>query len=230
MKKCVAFALSIMLISCSLTKSKSHTKEIDAEAVTGTFYVAPYKSDCVGLAPMKCLLVKTNTDDIWTNFYAPIKGFVHESGYEYIIKVLETPNTGAPADASSINYTLKEVVEKKLFTQANTNLYDIWGIVGVNGIKPLESNCEQSLEINLAKNTVMGKAGCNNFRGEVEVKKGSNAISFKNILSTRRTCPNQLLEDNYLAALNAVDAFFHYNQNLLLLSKGEVVIKARRMD
>ncbi len=220
MKKLIAFTISLLLISCSSSERKNNTT--GETSVVKTYYVAPYKVHCADVSPTKCLLIKTTPNDVWTNFSSPIKGFVHEAGYTYIIKVTETSTDNM--------YILKEVVEKKAFTQASTNLYDIWGIIEVKGIDPLKSNCEQTLEINLNQNTIMGKSGCNNFRGEVEVNDATNNISFKKVVTTRLTCTNQALEDQYLTALNSVDAFFHYNQNLLFISKGEVVIKARRMD
>jgi len=228
--KILTLIIGIALISCNTPSSHKNKTVKSSDPISKTYYIAPYKVNCTGVAPMKCLLVKTDLDSLWTNFYAPINGFVHKAGYQYIIKVSETKLTNQATDASSITYELKEIIEEKLFTQSNKNLYDIWGVVDINGVNPLEANCEQTLEINLTQKTIMGKAGCNNFRGVIKLNDNTNNIAFNKILTTHQICPKQFLEDAYLKALHSVDAFFYYNQNLLLISNGEVVIRAKRMD
>ncbi|MFY9074961.1 hypothetical protein CRU99_09025 [Malaciobacter mytili] len=80
---------------------------------TSTLYIAPYKANCVGVAPMKCLKVKKQKDDKWQLFYSNINGFKFEEGNQYIIKVKEEKRENVPADASSIIYNLVEIIEKK---------------------------------------------------------------------------------------------------------------------
>ncbi|QQY34713.1 DUF4377 domain-containing protein [Chryseobacterium gleum] len=61
---------------------------------------------------MKCLQVKENDSENWTNFYSSIEGFTYEPGYEYVLKVKTEKIENPPADASSIRYTLVEQVSK----------------------------------------------------------------------------------------------------------------------
>src|SRR5690606_37057207 len=75
-----------------------------------TLYVGPELVGCVGAGPMKCMLVKENPEDDYTYFYSQIEGFEFEPGYEYELRVQVTPVENAPADASSLKYTLVEVV------------------------------------------------------------------------------------------------------------------------
>lgn len=72
--------------------------------------VAPELEDCVGIAPMKCMVVDGEL------FYDHIDGFDHEPGYEYRLKIerydawpgMEEP----PQDAGRYGYRLIEVIEK----------------------------------------------------------------------------------------------------------------------
>ena len=73
--------------------------------------VAPTKADCVGVAPMKCLLVRQNGGD-WRNFYAPIEGFDWVEGSRYRLQVKVSKIANPPADASSIRYQLVRVLDK----------------------------------------------------------------------------------------------------------------------
>ncbi|MEY8761849.1 DUF4377 domain-containing protein [Chryseobacterium tongliaoense] len=77
-----------------------------------TFIVGPQTVDCTGVAPMKCLQVKENASENWTNFYSNIEGFTYEPGYEYILKVKTEKIENPPADGSSIKYTLVKQVSK----------------------------------------------------------------------------------------------------------------------
>ena len=56
-----------------------------------TLYVGPELVDCVGVGPMKCMLVKENPEDDYKYFYSQIEGFEFEPGYTYELRVLVTP-------------------------------------------------------------------------------------------------------------------------------------------
>ena len=83
-----------------------------AQAVEKTIYVGPTMVDCTGVGPQKCLLVKENPSDEYQLFYDQIEGFDYEEGYEYEIVVREEKVENPPADASSIRWTLVEMVSK----------------------------------------------------------------------------------------------------------------------
>ena len=76
-------------------------------------YIGPELVDCVGVGPQKCMLVKTDADAEYTYFYDQIEGFDYEEGYAYELLVQVDPVENAPADASSLKYTLVEVVDKQ---------------------------------------------------------------------------------------------------------------------
>ena len=82
------------------------------ESEVVTMYVGPELVDCVGVGPMKCMQVKTDPDAEYELFYSQIEGFEFEEGYEYELLVQVDPVENPPADASSLQYTLIEVVQQ----------------------------------------------------------------------------------------------------------------------
>ena len=110
--KVIAFIVVLfwVIVACNPTPEPEGSGSSDN---TITLYVDSEQVDCVGVAPQKCLRVKTDPDGEWQLFYAPIEGFEYEAAFIYELKVntFDVPNQ--PADASSIRYELVEVVSKE---------------------------------------------------------------------------------------------------------------------
>lgn len=99
-------------IKYTLVKQVSKTKK-GAAANEKTLIIGAQTVDCsTGAGRMKCMQVKENASENWTNFYSKIEGFTYEPGYEYVLKVKTEKIANPPADASSIKYTLIEQVSK----------------------------------------------------------------------------------------------------------------------
>jgi len=81
-------------------------------------YLWGQTADCVGVAPQQCLQVRYNADDEYELFYSSISGFDFVPGYDYELLVQKTPIANPPADGSSIEWTLVEIVSQ---TPAATN-------------------------------------------------------------------------------------------------------------
>jgi len=94
------------------TKVASAPAPSTAAGQTIAVYVGPKLVDCVGVAPQKCLQVKSKPDAEYQLFYSPIEGFNYEPGYEYQIRVKVTPVANPPADAPAYRYSLVDVVSK----------------------------------------------------------------------------------------------------------------------
>ncbi len=72
-------------------------------------------ADCVGVAPRKCLRVRAADDSgksQWELWYAHIDGFEWKPGVEYRVKIHGEPVANPPADASSMRWTLVEVIRE----------------------------------------------------------------------------------------------------------------------
>ena len=137
-----------------------------SSGVEKTLYIGPILRDCVGVAPMKCLMVREDPNAPWQNFYSPIEGFTFEPGYTYTLKVriTETPIPVA-ADASSKRYTLVEVVSKTpapTLVPGATLAGTSWTLVELGGKPPVASPKPITLQFN-TEGRVGGSAGCNQY-------------------------------------------------------------------
>ncbi len=84
-----------------------------------TLTIASERGDCVGVAPMKCLLIKKEGQDNWEYLYQEIEGFTYEPGYEYKVEVLKQTIENPAADQSSIRYILEKQISKTEKTSEN---------------------------------------------------------------------------------------------------------------
>lgn len=107
MKKIITIIFAGLLAACSTNSDQVDSSNESAKNMVVT--VAAEKVDCVGVAPMKCLVVDGSL------FYEPIKGFDFKSGYNYQLEIeriqLYTKDT-VPADANLYEYRLIKVLSK----------------------------------------------------------------------------------------------------------------------
>ena len=106
MKDQILVAILIVLLAMATVGCQNQPGNLQ------TFLIGPELRECVGVAPMMCMMVKKETDEDFLFFYDQIEGLDYEEGftYEVIVQVDEVENP--PADGSSLQYTLVEVVEK----------------------------------------------------------------------------------------------------------------------
>jgi len=117
-----ALALTVLLGVGTMAIAACVAPENPAETAPAgeivTLYVGPVTADCVGVAPQQCLQVRYDPADEYELFYSSINGFDFEPGYDYELLVQKTPIENPPADGSSIEWTLVEIVSQ---TPAATN-------------------------------------------------------------------------------------------------------------
>ncbi len=106
----ISITLLLLAITAACTPSGSTDSPTQPEQLT--MYVGSETAECVGVAPMDCLLVKFDKEAEWEFFYDSIMNFEYEPGFEYELLVTQTHIENPPADASSIQYTLVEMVSK----------------------------------------------------------------------------------------------------------------------
>ncbi|HYQ56060.1 MAG TPA: META domain-containing protein [Draconibacterium sp.] len=194
-----------------------------------TFWVNSYKVDCVGVGPMKCMLVQkgeTPEPGKWTNFYSKIEGFKYEPGFIYKLKVKEEQLENVPADASSIKYTLVEVLEKK--EDAKLALDGSWEALKMNGsvIKLPRSRGAgvlPNLLINIRDMQIRGIDNCNNFTGQI-TEIGENTIEFGAISGTQKMCPDISISKAFNEALLAIKQYELKDNNLIFTDEAGTVL------
>lgn len=216
MNKIIVILLTTILSTCS---DKSENK---------TIWINSYQVDCVGVGPMKCMLVKTEKDAEWINLYQKIEGFDYQSGYKYQLEVkVDTVDVATlPADASSLRYTLVEEVSKEIDRSLRVN--DMWVLESLTGVELGE--IYPQIEINIAKNKLMGKGFCNRIMGSIK-KITDTELEFGDILSTRMACPEMGKEAKYTEALNNTKFYTIENNRLSLFGadNNELVV-FRKID
>lgn len=112
-------ATAVLLTACAT--ADFHTDNTDNSATERvTLIVASEMTDCVGVAPQKCLLVKENpSQQDWHYFYSNIDGFNYEPGFEYTLLIDKVPRKNVAQDQSSIDYRLVKAQSKKAITSKN---------------------------------------------------------------------------------------------------------------
>ena len=75
-------------------------------------WIEPELAECTGVGPMECMQVSYTEDGETQLFYGSIDGFEYVEGTSYVIDVRVTEVANPPADGSSLNYTLVEVVSE----------------------------------------------------------------------------------------------------------------------
>lgn len=215
--------LATILSSCGASKK-----------TTSTYWVNSAKVDCdAGAGQAKCLQV-TKVDNYenaeWSNFYSTINGFKFEPGYLQKIEVTETEldSKNVPADASSIQYDLVKVLEKK--QDPKLAIHDIWATTHINGEEIKTSTEVPTLEINTTEMRAFGTNGCNNYTGQIK-NITSNTIEFGAIASTRKMCMDMAIPDRFDKAFNSISTYkkegltlFFYNET------GDEVLRFKKVD
>ncbi|MDX8337905.1 META domain-containing protein [Draconibacterium sp. IB214405] len=188
------------------------------------FWVNSYRVDCVGVGPMKCMLIQKGEvldDGAWQNFYSKIEGFDYEPGYIYKLKVQEEQLENVPADASSIKYTLVEVLEKK--EDGKLALNGNWEALKINGSviklpRMRGAGVLPTLQIDIFERQISGIDNCNNFTGTIN-KIGESSLEFGTIAGTQKMCPDMSISKAFNEALSAVKKYQLTDNTLLLLDE-----------
>jgi len=85
-----------------------------ADAPRKFIYVSAETRPCTGVAPMTCLQVREKESDPWQLHYSGIADFEPQPGIEYRLRIIEEKVANPPADASSIRWTLDQVIEQRV--------------------------------------------------------------------------------------------------------------------
>jgi heat shock protein HslJ len=96
----------------TLTYQAAHKPAADAPRKF--IYVSAETRPCTGVAPMTCLQVREKESDPWQLHYFGIVDFDPQPGIEYRLRIIEEKVKNPPADASSIRWTLDQVIEQRV--------------------------------------------------------------------------------------------------------------------
>ncbi|ARR54924.1 MULTISPECIES: META and DUF4377 domain-containing protein [Sphingomonadales] len=85
-----------------------------ADAPRRFIYVSAETKPCHGVAPMTCLQIREKPGDPWQLHYGGIVDFDPQPGIEYRLRIIEEKIAHPPADASSLRWTLDQVIEQRV--------------------------------------------------------------------------------------------------------------------
>ena len=99
----IAAVLALVAAACTVRFSTSESETLEV-------VVGPELVNCVGVGPMKCMVVDGNF------FYSQVEGFDYEEGYVYRLRIEQYDawpgQKEPPQDASMYGYRLIEVISK----------------------------------------------------------------------------------------------------------------------
>ncbi len=194
------FAFCLMIFNSCATQKNNNT----------IFWVSGYKTEAsAGAGKIMALNVHRGENlenPNWETFYAPIEGFHFEEGVLQKIQVKETKLDPAkvPADASSIQYELVKVLEKKKDSRSDLN--GDWILAQLNG-GPINRMVEiPTARIDISKEMISGFGGCNNYSGQIQNLTSKNFKTDK-VISTMRACMEKNIEPEFGKALSEVATY-----------------------
>jgi heat shock protein HslJ/predicted small lipoprotein YifL len=187
-----------------------------------TVFVGPEQVECEGVGPQLCLQVKLSPDEPYTLFYETIEGFDFQPGFEYELQVRVEQIENPPADASSLRYTLVQVVSQTPVDTAVDNGTDpdtsqpttltgtAWqweSFIDPMGAASIPNRQLYTITFN-EDGTVSAQADCNTANGTYTAEDGtSGSISIDINATTLALCAEGSLGEEFLANLEAIAVY-----------------------
>ena len=235
----ISVILLLVLSSCGvLITDRKEVENLSKKDSLETIFINSFKKSCVGVGPMSCLLVQKNDaldHNAWENFYNEIDGFDFEPGYIYKLKIrteaLDAKNV--PADASSIKYSLVEILDKWVDKRMRIN--DIWALTAINSDVEnldtfLKSQEHPSIELNVAEMKLYGNNGCNSLEGNI-ITLDDNRLELSEISSTDKLCPNMDIPSQFLKMLEKTWRYEIENLELILFdNRNKEILRFKKVD
>lgn len=224
----LAFLCAVILcsaFSCQETKDE----------MIETWWINSAKVECTGVGPMQCLQIQKSEElepDKWLLFYDQIEGFDYQPGSIYQIKVKVTDKQEPiPADASSKNYELIEVISQE--SDPKLRLTNVWKLTKVGEIEnPTHPRNQEALtfEFNASEGTYFGNAGCNTVRGEITQNDGEKLTLGAGAM-TRMACMDMTVENAVTQALPQVSSYTITERKLQLKdASGAILMEFLAVD
>jgi heat shock protein HslJ len=196
--------MALCLLALLVLSTVTAAQDSDSGAVK-TLYVASEPVPCQGIGPQLCLQVKEAPDEAYSLFYDSIEGFVYEPGYDYELLVTVSDIENPPADASSLRYTLVEVLSQTRALEGNIWLLDSY--LNAEG-QMLDRLAQSQVTAAFGDMILSGSAGCNAYSTNYTVDGSSLEIDL--IVSTLMFCAPEALMDQEAAFTSLLDRVATY--------------------
>lgn len=106
-----------------------------------------------------------------------------------------------------------------------------WKVVTLNGVQ-VPSDSEMQMVIDIPELKLHGNAGCNTMNGSISINPDKqNSLEFKDVATTRMTCPQIGLEQQFLSALSQVTSVELAKDGDLLLqdASGHTLVQLKKL-
>lgn len=113
----------------------------------------------------------------------------------------------------------------------NYRLNDIWGLTGIGGIPLTPDDLKKgmpTLDFQLTTKKVYGFGGCNRFTGNISVT--DKTISFDQMATTMRACPDLKVERRFLKILSDATLEYRIEGLKLFLGNGKDQLQFKKLD
>ncbi|WP_288369425.1 DUF4377 domain-containing protein [uncultured Algoriphagus sp.] len=226
MMKLLALAAFVTILSACQNQPEGQVE---------TWWINSAKVECTGVGPMSCLQISKEEAldrDSWQLFYSSIEGFEYEPGFIYRIRVeISDKAEPIPADASSKNFKLLEIMSKEM--DPALRITNIWKVIEVGDFQnPKGFKNEEALtfEFNASEKTYFGNMGCNSVRGQIKENDGEN-LTLGPGASTMMACPDMSVENAISKALIDTRKYKIENRELHLMNEAdEILMKLLAVD
>lgn len=215
---------ALLLLTLAGCQPVQDTRGSANAAREATFFVGSELADCVGVAPMKCMLVKEDPNDEYQLFYSQIEGFTFEPGYTYELRVRVEPVANAPADASSLKYTLLELVSKEPAEEGAMETATLegptWQLTAISDGSGALVNVPADVEATalFEEGRVGGSGGCNRYGASYTLDGASLTIVPGPMTLMACPEPQMTVEQQFMAALAATASYRIDGDQLALLN------------
>ena len=195
------YLITLLVLLTTLTGIMAQDNETGETII----HIGPYQQDCVGVGPQDCLIVRFEDEDRAFYFYDSIEGFTFEQGFEYTLSVNVSQLDDVPADASSLQYELLEIIQ-----QFPAHLHGkVWELQTLDG-EEIENPSRYTFTTT-DEGTGM-TADCN----QVIANLSLNPFLIETTISTMAFCGDDSLDVTYLAALNSASMMTIENGQLIM--------------
>lgn len=212
MKK-LGLLFGILLLSLGILNAQD-VKEI---------FIHPHKVACTGVAPTTCMQYRYTNNEAWKLMYGSIKGFSHQEGTSYTLKIKEKKLKNVPADGSSIERVLVKIVASKSVSFIDMkSVNQQWNIskLLIDGSLQDVQSFAYTL---LLKDTALSAKICNSFNGTVHISDEGNFKALP-MRSTKMMCIQINHESSFVSAIQSATFVQVQDGKLQLIGSNKTVL------
>lgn len=217
-------------VSSTMPAEPPPTPVIPPEGLVVSMWIGPERQSCMGVVEMMCMQVKWSEDGAWENFFSSIDGFIFVPGYNYELLVRQHRVDPTPADASSIAWSLEEIVSRTPAFEG-----DPLPLTGTDWHLLAFGEHEMVVFDPVAMNvtahfgedsSLSGQAACNRYMGTYTVD--GDILIVNPLATTRMMCEESLMavEAAFLSALEGEHQFQINGDKLeVIYAAGELIFQ-----